>query len=46
MDRGTWWATVHGGCEELDTTKHAPANLKPVRQQRHPAQPKINKIIF
>ena len=21
MDGGTWWATVHGGLEELDTTK-------------------------
>ena len=21
MDRGAWWATVHGGCKELDTTK-------------------------
>ena len=19
MDRGTWWATVHGGCKESDT---------------------------
>ena len=42
MDRGTWWATVHGGCEELDMTKHAPTHLKPARQRRHPAQP-INK---
>ena len=22
-DRGAWWATVQGGCKELDTTKHA-----------------------
>ena len=22
----------HGGCKELDRTKHAPAHLKPVRQ--------------
>ena len=21
MDRGTSWATVHGGCKELDTTE-------------------------
>ena len=21
MDRGAWWATVHGGHKELDTTK-------------------------
>ena len=21
MDRGGWWAIVHGGCKELDTTK-------------------------
>ena len=21
MDRGTWWATVHGGRKELDTTE-------------------------
>ena len=21
MGRGTWWATVHGGAEELDTTE-------------------------
>ena len=20
MDRGAWWATVHGGCAESDTT--------------------------
>ena len=20
MDRGVWWATVHGGCKESDTT--------------------------
>ena len=23
MDRGAWWATVHGGCKESDTTEHA-----------------------
>ena len=22
MDRGTWWATVHGVSNELDTTEH------------------------
>ena len=21
MDRGTWWARVHRGCKELDTTE-------------------------
>ena len=21
MDRGAWWATVRGGCKELDTTE-------------------------
>ena len=21
MDRGGWWAIVHGGCKELDMTK-------------------------
>ena len=21
MDRGAWWATVHGGHKELDTTE-------------------------
>ena len=21
MDRGAWWATVHGGAKELDTTE-------------------------
>ena len=21
MDRGAWWATVHGGCKESDTTE-------------------------
>ena len=21
MDRGVWWATVHGGCRELDTAE-------------------------
>ena len=21
MDRGAWWAAVHGGCKELDTTE-------------------------
>ena len=21
MDRGTWWATAHGGCAESDTTE-------------------------
>ena len=21
MDRGTWWATVHGGCKESDLTE-------------------------
>ena len=21
MDRGTWWATVHGGCKESDRTE-------------------------
>ena len=21
MDRGAWWATVHGGCKELDKTE-------------------------
>ena len=21
MDRGAWWATVHGGCKKLDTTE-------------------------
>ena len=29
MDGGAWWAAVHGGCEELDTTErlhfHFPA---------------------
>ena len=23
MDRGAWWATVHGGCRESDTTECA-----------------------
>ena len=23
MDRGDWWATVHGGHKESDTTEHA-----------------------
>ena len=23
MDRGTWWAPVHGGLKELNTTDHA-----------------------
>ena len=23
MDRGPWWATIHGGYEELDMTEHA-----------------------
>ena len=23
MDRGAWWATVHGGHKELDLTKHS-----------------------
>ena len=23
MDRGTWWATVHGVAKESDTTEHA-----------------------
>ena len=22
MDRGAWWAVVHGGCEESDTNEH------------------------
>ena len=22
MDRGAWWATVHRGCKESDTTEH------------------------
>ena len=22
VDRGTWWATVHGGLKEKDTTEH------------------------
>ena len=21
LDRGAWWATVHGGCKESDTTE-------------------------
>ena len=24
MDRGAWWATVHGGHKESDMTEHAP----------------------
>ena len=23
MNRGAWWAAVHRGCKELDTTEHA-----------------------
>ena len=30
MDRGAWWATVHGA-SELDTTKHAHRELDPTR---------------
>ena len=29
MDRGTWWATVHGIAEELDTTKQLDNNDLP-----------------
>ena len=28
MDRGAWWATVHGGLKELDTTEYTYANFK------------------
>ena len=28
MDRGTWWATVHRGCKELDTTERASTDLE------------------
>ena len=26
MDRGGWWATIHGVAKELDTTKHSTAH--------------------
>ena len=26
MDRGTWWATVHGGHKESDMTEHGRAH--------------------
>ena len=29
MDRGAWWATVHGGCKESDTTAHIHGRLFP-----------------
>ena len=29
MDRGAWWATVHGGCKESDTTAHIHRRLFP-----------------
>ena len=29
MDRGAWWATVHGGHKELDLTKHSTAHESP-----------------
>ena len=32
MDRGAWWATVHGGHIESDTTEH----LSTTGQQPHP----------
>ena len=27
MDRGAWWATVHGVAKQLDTTKHMNISL-------------------
>ena len=44
MDRGAWWATVHGGCKVLDTTeqlstahlKSRPASTSDPREARRP----------
>ena len=29
MDRGAWWATVHGVTKELDLTEHAHSRILP-----------------
>ena len=41
MDRGAWWATVHGGLKELDTTERLSPSLvgeteAPVKQRHLP----------
>ena len=30
MDRGAWWATVHGGCKESDITEHTHREQSPL----------------
>ena len=30
MDRGDWWAIVHGGCKELDVTEHICMHVHPL----------------
>ena len=37
IDRGAWWATVHGGHKELDMTEHRTA-LKNLRTGSEPSQ--------
>ena len=34
MDRGAWWATVHGGHKELDMTEHIQTNGTEFRVQK------------
>ena len=30
MDRGAWWATVHGGHKESEMTEHTHTKLKQI----------------
>ena len=39
MDRGDWWATVCGGCKELDTTEHTCTHVHPLNNFL-PTEPK------
>ena len=35
MNRGAWWASVHGGHKELDITKHAHSTPHHLSVRKH-----------
>ena len=44
MDRGTWQATVHAGCQELDATRHSTVNTTILKLPAHSNIPAFNVI--